>query len=65
MPTDQNSKLAMIDRLYDEGASTDKIVRLVGHDPATLRLIGSRLGLSTRPGTQLDYARRRAEGENV
>jgi len=54
MATDRtNALIATIDRMYDEGASLPAIVHAVGHDAETIKLIGYRVGLSTRPGGQL------------
>lgn len=62
---DENTKTETISRLYDQGAGLEEIVRAIGTDPASVRLVGYRLGLSTRPGTKLDYAVRRVNGEAV
>lgn len=41
---DINSKTKQIDDLYDAGASLPTIIRAVGTDEASLRLIGYRVG---------------------
>jgi hypothetical protein len=58
MTTEQ--KLAEIGRLYDKGASLVAIVANVGTSDEDMQLIGQTLGLSRRPGCNLDYARREA-----
>jgi len=53
-----------ISRLYHAGASLSAIVHAVGTDPASVRLIALRLGLSRAAGSKLDWAVRRARDED-
>lgn len=61
--TEIDTKITLIEKLYDDGACLDAIVEAIGTDAASLALISSRLGCSTRPGTKLDWSARRVRGE--
>jgi hypothetical protein len=60
MPATTETPTALISRLYDEGAGLTAIVSAVfnaaGDTPDSIKLIARQLGLSTKPGTKLDYA---------